>query len=81
MPMMWLQLHGLQCLETVTAAVIAVVGGCAAAAAVVVAAVAHTFLSTQTRNVHDVVGPCVVVLVNLTVCVARNLLLVLWQDQ
>ena len=76
--MMWLQLHGLQCLVTVTAAVIAVVGGCAAAA-VVVAAVAHTFLST--RNVHDVVGPCVVVLVNLTVCAARNLLLVLWQDQ
>ena len=80
MPMMWLQLHGLQCLVTVTAAVIAVVGGCAAAVAVV-AAVAHTFLFTQTRNVHDVVGPCVVVLVNLTVCVARNLLLVLWQDQ
>ena len=42
MPMVWLQLHGLQCLVTVTAAVIAVVGGCAAAAAVVVAAVAHT---------------------------------------
>ena len=82
MPMMWLQLHGLQCLVTVTAAVIAVVGGCAAAVVVVVAAaVAHTFLFTQTRNVHDVVGPCVVVLVKLTVCVARNLLLVLWQDQ
>ena len=41
MPMMWLQLHGLQCLVTVTAAVIAVVGGCAAA----VAAVAHAFCS------------------------------------
>ena len=43
MPMMWLQLHGLQCLVTVTAAVIAVVGGCAAAVVVVVAAVVvHT---------------------------------------
>ena len=52
-----------------------VVGGCAAA----VAAVAHSFLFTQTQNVHNVVGPCVVVLVTLTVCVARNLLLVLWQ--
>ena len=41
----------------------------------------NTFLFNQTRNVHDVVGPCVVVLVTLTVCVARNLLLVLWQDQ
>ena len=81
MPMMWLQLHGLQCLVAVTAAVIAVVGGCAAAAVAVAAAVTHTFLFTQTRNVHDVVGPCVVVLVNFTVCVARNLLLVLWQDQ
>ena len=80
MPMMWLQLHGLQCLLAVTAAVIAVVGGCAAAVAVA-AAVTHTFLFTQTRNVHDVVGPCVVVLVKLTVCVARNLLLVLWPDQ
>ena len=76
MPMMWLQLHGLQCLVTVTAAVIAVVGGCAAAAAVaaaaVVAAVAHTVLFTQareSRDVHDVVGPCVVVLVNPTMCV------------
>ena len=48
MPMVWLQLHGLQCLVTVTAAVIAVVGGCAAAVAVV-AAVAHTFLFTHTR--------------------------------
>ena len=87
MPMMWLQLHGLQCLVTVTAAVIAVVGGCAAAAvaaAAVVAAVAHTVLFTQareSRDVHDVVGPCVVMLVKLTVRVARNLLLVLWQDQ
>ena len=52
--MMWLQLHGLQCLETVTAAAIAVVGGCAAAVAVV-AAVAHTFVFTQTRNVPDVI--------------------------
>ena len=58
---MWLQLHGLQSLVTVTAAVIAAVGGCAAA-------VAHTVLFTPTRNFHDVVGPCVVVLVNLTVC-------------
>ena len=87
--LMWLQLHGLQCLVTVSVAVIAVVGGCAAAVAAavaaaaavvaaVVAAVAHTVLFTTTRNVHDVVGPCVVVLVKLTVCVARNLLLVLW---
>ena len=68
MPMMWLQLHGLQCLVTVTAAVIAFVGGCAAAVAVV-AAFAHSFLFTQTRNVHDVVGPCVVELVNITMCV------------
>ena len=65
MPMMWLQLHGLQCLVTVTAAVIAIVGGCAAA----VAAVAHAFCSHKHENVHDVVGPCVVVLVNITMCV------------